>query len=363
MGISGIPVKTCISVKACFGAGVPALPSARDQRGEDAMSVVPMAGDRLADPAGPERGSGSSKEPFRATFWQRMANVVRSLVAAQLVTLPAWGTYYVLLETQLPLGWLPSVVSFLPAAHHWLVNVQPLTTTGVWHAAVPNPFIRHGIRKTFEGMLIGITVLVLAVDPFEEPGHRRVRYRPWDRIEMFLRIPNAKVHARRAERGLRSLNAWQVIGAFLLWPWLYSLPLTVLLLRVADRLTHYSVDLPGPVWVQFLAEPVVGPVAYFVVGLIVSPLAKRPVAPVLAELQQWRAQAWAVRGRPIRWWHRVVFPPPYLEMVRRAKRHPHATEAAMRHRSRGVVVLMALGILGFLALFAVGAWVRFYVVG
>jgi hypothetical protein len=35
----------------------------------------------------------------------------------------------------------------------------------------------------------------------------------------------------------------------------------------------------------------------------------------------------------------------------------------MRHRSRGVIVLMILGIVWFLALFTVGAWVRFYVVG
>jgi hypothetical protein len=327
------------------------------------MSVTSMAGDRLADPSEPEHGHVPPRGPFRATFWQRVANFVRSLVAAQLVTLPAWGLYYVLLETQIPLRWLLPVVGSIPAAHHWLAGVQPLTTTGVWHAAVSNPFIRHGIRKTFEGLLIGITVLVLAVDPFERPDRGPVRYRPWDRVEMFLRIPNEKAHAYRAKHGLRPLTAGQVLGGFLIWPWLYGLPLTVLLLRVADRFTHYSVNIPGPVWVQFLAEPIVGPVAYFVVGLIVSPLAKRPVAPVLADMQQWRAQAWAVSGRPIRWWHRVVFPPQYLEMVSWAKLHPHATRAAMRHRSRAVIVLMVLGIVWFLALFAVGAWVRFYVVG
>jgi hypothetical protein len=327
------------------------------------MSVVSTADDRVGGPSEPAHGGVSSREPFRPSFWQRVANFVRSLVVAQLVTLPAWGLYYVLLETQVPLRWLLPVVAFIPRAHDWLAMARPLTNTGVWHAAVPDPFIRHGIRKTFEGILIGITVLVLAVDPFGGPDRGRVRYRPWDRVEIFLRIPNAKAHAYRAKHGLRSLSAGQVLGAFLLWPWLYGLPLTVLLLRVADRFTHYSVDLPGPVWVQFLAEPIVGPVAYFVVGLIVSPLAKRPVAPVLADMQLWRAQAWAVRGGPIRWWHRIVLPPQYLAMVRWAMQHPHATRAAMRHRSRGVIVLMILGIVWFLALFAVGAWVRFYVVG
>jgi hypothetical protein len=257
-----------------------------DQKGEDKMSVVSMAGDRVADPPEPEHGSVPSMGPFRPTFWQRVANFVRGLVAAQLVTLPAWGLYYVLLETQVSLRWLLPALAFIPRAHQWLAGVQPLTTTGVWHAAVPDPFIRHGIRKTFEGMLIGITVLVLAVDPFGRSDGGRVRYRPWDRVEIFLRIPNEKAHAYRAKHGLRTLSAGQVLGAFLLWPWLYGLPLTVLLLRVADRFIHYSVDLPGPVWVQFLAEPIVGPVAYFVVGLIVSPLAKRPVAPVLGDLLQ-----------------------------------------------------------------------------
>jgi hypothetical protein len=206
--------------------------------------------------------------------------------------------------------------------------------------------------------------LVLSLNVLSAKHLRKEAGRPslFSRLEMVLRIPNTKGNARRRAKGLPDLSVGQAAGALLFWQWIYGLaavvPLLLLCSRLAHKLTTYSIAGFGPTWVQFLTELLTGAVAYTVIGLIGSPIAKRPVGPVLAAIENRRARAWVAEGKPIRWYHHLYLKPQFLELVRRIAEHGGGVaQAKLSRRSKWIGVGIAATNLVFLGF---GVWQRFY---
>jgi hypothetical protein len=305
--------------------------------------------------------------PYELTPRQRLAQIVRVLIVVQILSLEAWGLYYVLFETGVSMAWLLTITTWIHPVHQWLLGVHPLTNTGLWHHLVPDGFDRDALRKALEAVVTGVGGIALGINALSRRRLRKTAKHPnwFDSMEMRVRIPNAKDKSYRRTKELPALSGWQVVGAWLFWRWVYALVVIVPLLYLFSTLAHgvanYASAAVGPMWAQSLQEPFTGPLVYFLVGLAASPVAKRPVGPVIAEIQAWRAESWAASGdRQFRWYHRVLLSPQYLELVRRAWAEGRgAARAKLKNRSGWVVAMMVVGRLLFLTFLAIGVWVRF----
>ncbi|HEY6736964.1 MAG TPA: hypothetical protein VI322_04590 [Candidatus Saccharimonadia bacterium] len=266
------------------------------------------------------------------------------------MTIACWGAYYLATQTHIPMGWL----LLLPnkSLHAWLVHINQsqheLTNTSIWHGLVPEQFRRHGYRKLYEGISggavgFGVGLNILAA---KKLAKMQAELKWYDRAEMFLRIPNWKDDAYRARKGLPPLSGWQVGMAFGFWMWLYAAPPAWLLLFVFRHAGFEHRE----------------SIAYFLIGLVVSPIAKRPVGPVLADMLKQRAEQRVAKGKRLRWYHYVTIGPVYRELIRRAKaRGAAASQVSLKERSRLTTFMHRVAIILVVACFILGCVVKFYI--
>ncbi|HEY2004555.1 MAG TPA: hypothetical protein VGH44_05590 [Candidatus Saccharimonadia bacterium] len=242
-----------------------------------------------------------------------------------------------------------------------------LDTTGLWHYFVSDPLVRHGDRKTGEGIVIAIVGLSVSYNAYSLGRMLALQRGPhwWDILEYHARVPNRHDDEYRRRLGLPQLSAWQIAATWGFWQFLYAGWAALLLLHLAARLLHLSIPETGPEWVRLLEDPATGSVIYLVIGLLVAPLARRPDIPVLEELEKWRAQAFVKRhGNRIRWYHHLLLSPYYIELIRRTNDlDGDEVRRLLRERSNWVKAGIVLGILIFLAVWARGAWQELTVYG
>ena len=297
----------------------------------------------------PQVSDTSAPRPFKIKLNQRPALLLRSLAVVHLLEIVAIGVYFLLLETHLPLPFLRTVFP----------HVHPLTTTDLWHYLVPVAFIRHGWRKVLEGIVAGAGGLIFALNPYSERRLKRQAQPPnlLDRVEMFLRIPNWKDNAYRAKKGLPPLSGPQVAMAFLVWQFVYAAPVVYALLHIFTGLRHYELSSAGPGWLQDQEALWTGPWIYLIIGFAAAPFARRPVAPVLDDMQEVFALAWVSTGRTMHWYYRVAFTPQFRERIRRVEiQGTHTAAVKLQRRRGGLKFAMVTAALVILTCFGVGLW-------
>jgi hypothetical protein len=182
----------------------------------------------------------------------------------------------------------------------------------------------------------------------------------WYHYPLFwLRIPNDLDDEWRRRHKLPQLSGWQVLATFAFWQFVIAGVIVYAGLHVILHVHNYVIRDPGPGWLQTVLEPVTGPLAYLIIGLVAGRAARIPVGPVLNEIFNWRAQSWAARDKEIKWYHKLYMSPYQRERIRRhTVKGIEVAKAALRKRSTALVAALILS--GFVgaAIWGVGLWVR-----
>jgi hypothetical protein len=299
-----------------------------------------------------------------------MAAVVSYFVAIPI----AMGLYYTLTQTGIPMMWLMDLLhaSGIPVFEGFADGVinqarfeqAAVDNTAIWHYVVSDDFTRHGLREIGVGLAAGFGLSAFKLNPlskkFLKKASKKVGLVDW--VEIHLRIPNWKDNTWRAERNLPPLSAKQAVAAWLVWQWVYAIPLMYGLLYGIAALSRH-LQWTSPEYTDLIVWALNGSIVYGVIGFMVSPLARRPLAPVMADLFDQIAEWWVRIGyRGERWYYQWIATPQFAEILRR-KAEAGADGEAVKYHQRLSVKLAFLGVVLVLAaLCALGWYIRLVII-
>jgi len=345
-------------------------------------------------------------KPFKLPWYRKPSVVGKSLVTGLFLSVFAFGLYDVLFETGVHLGplsmglmaagvfiavavliativtaiqggtistgkktWrmvVPGIFVGIAIAgigawiyRYHVANPSIIDNTAMWHALQPVAFIRHGWRKLGEGVLITAGAFSYGFNQYGKRQLKRLARGPhwWDYLEMFLRIPNIFDDEYRAKRKLPQLSGWQMMMTLLVWQFVYAGVIVWAGLYLVHRFQDYTINNPGPSGLQFFLEPLTGPAAYLVIGLFAGRTARRPIAPVITELQKWRAQTFVARDRKLNQVHHWLLSPFYVEVIHQLQVKGVArARQALKDRSRAQVFVMSAAAVVFFLIWVYGLY-------
>jgi hypothetical protein len=317
------------------------------------------------------RLKGRGQEPVELSKKQKVGLVLRNIPVVFLFTLTAIGAYWLATQSGIPAGpllkihWAPLHRVLLDAQAWDKANGLNFDNKGLWHYICQSDFVRHGWRKIEEGQWAGLGALVYSLNPLGYRTLVRANLKPpnwWDRVEFFLRIPNLKDNAWRKARGLQPLSGRQVPIAVVAGV-LYSGIVIAILLWGAAKLGNYELGTEGngPLVLSVFNDLVQGPVTYTIIGIISARFFRRPMAPVFLDLMESRAVHWSQQDRNPGLLEKIFYSPAYLLYVNRVQSMPRLIAAQQRRRRGGIIFMFAIVAIAWLAVTAVGVWVKYWV--